>query len=329
MCTPINQILPPTPLPPSSSHTHPSSSSPAPYSTPSNSSTQPRISGVLYLDSLASADDDLLRAHGITHLVQAQCMLSGIGVCHPLPNALAMCRSRLIPRTSSRPRSPSSIHALPSPHPRRPSSRHPHIIGASSFIPSTRTSISASSVFQKFQVLHTSCTVSILLLHPRLRPTFPLPSSPMRTHPRHRVASHPRTPPRRTLSSPNSFITCTQQAYILEVCKFTVPFSFFMSESACIIFALAHRPTASALLLRLSAVLSRRFCCSASASARANRAARCRIPTRKSATSGCACAGNRRVCESTGTPCLLLSSACNASWMQGSCSSPLSFSYGT
>ncbi|KAJ7779656.1 hypothetical protein B0H16DRAFT_1829744 [Mycena metata] len=68
----MHQILPPTPLPPSSSHTHPSSSSPyAPYS--SNAGPQqPRMSGALCLGSLtASNDHPLLRSHGITHLVQA------------------------------------------------------------------------------------------------------------------------------------------------------------------------------------------------------------------------------------------------------------------
>ncbi|KAJ7779662.1 hypothetical protein B0H16DRAFT_1878366 [Mycena metata] len=70
MCTPMHQILPPTPLPPSS-HTHPFSSSPyAPYG--NGVSQQPRISGALYLGSLTAANDHpLLRSHGITHLVQA------------------------------------------------------------------------------------------------------------------------------------------------------------------------------------------------------------------------------------------------------------------
>ncbi|KAJ7673979.1 protein-tyrosine phosphatase-like protein [Mycena polygramma] len=54
MCTPMHQILPPAPLPPSApAHPHPSS-------------------GALYLGSLSAVNDHpLLRAHGITHLVQA------------------------------------------------------------------------------------------------------------------------------------------------------------------------------------------------------------------------------------------------------------------
>ncbi|KAJ7042302.1 protein-tyrosine phosphatase-like protein [Mycena alexandri] len=73
MCTPMHQILPPTPLPPSAHASHPSSSSPyAPYATPSHSTQPPRMSGALYLGSLtASNDHPLLRSHGITHLVQA------------------------------------------------------------------------------------------------------------------------------------------------------------------------------------------------------------------------------------------------------------------
>ncbi|KAJ7266452.1 protein-tyrosine phosphatase-like protein [Mycena haematopus] len=74
MCTPMHQILPPTPLPPASQMPHPSSASPyAPYpSAPSGSVGQPRMSGGLYLGSLSAVNDHpLLRAHGITHLVQA------------------------------------------------------------------------------------------------------------------------------------------------------------------------------------------------------------------------------------------------------------------
>ncbi|KAJ6526769.1 protein-tyrosine phosphatase-like protein [Mycena capillaripes] len=73
MCTPMHQILPPTALPPASSqHPHPSSSSPyAPYQS-SSSGQQPAMSGGLYLGSLSAVNDHpLLRAHGITHLVQA------------------------------------------------------------------------------------------------------------------------------------------------------------------------------------------------------------------------------------------------------------------
>ncbi|KAF8152103.1 protein-tyrosine phosphatase-like protein [Mycena galopus ATCC 62051] len=75
MCTPMHQILPPTPLPPSSSQmAHPSSSSPySPYpSSSGGGGGPPRMSGALYLGSLSAVNDHpLLRAHGITHLVQA------------------------------------------------------------------------------------------------------------------------------------------------------------------------------------------------------------------------------------------------------------------
>ncbi|KAJ7143932.1 protein-tyrosine phosphatase-like protein [Mycena epipterygia] len=71
MCTPMHQILPPTPLPAAPQGPHPSSSSPyAPY--PSGPSQQVKLSGGLYLGSLSAVNDHpLLRAHGITHLVQA------------------------------------------------------------------------------------------------------------------------------------------------------------------------------------------------------------------------------------------------------------------
>ncbi|KAJ7708092.1 hypothetical protein B0H17DRAFT_1031713 [Mycena rosella] len=73
MCTPMHQILPPTPLGPSPpAHGHPSSSSPyAPY-TAGPAHHPPALTGGLYLGSLAAVNDHaLLRAHGITHLVQA------------------------------------------------------------------------------------------------------------------------------------------------------------------------------------------------------------------------------------------------------------------
>ncbi|KAJ7471619.1 protein-tyrosine phosphatase-like protein [Mycena galericulata] len=75
MCTPMHQILPPTPLPAAapSSSSHPSSSSPyAPY-THGQQVHQPQpLSGALYLGSLSAVNDHpLLRAHGIKHLVQA------------------------------------------------------------------------------------------------------------------------------------------------------------------------------------------------------------------------------------------------------------------
>ncbi|KAJ7171324.1 protein-tyrosine phosphatase-like protein [Mycena filopes] len=71
MCTPMHQILPPVPLPPAP--THPSSASPyAPYGPGQQHQAPPRMSGALYLGSLsASNDHPLLRAHGVTHLVQA------------------------------------------------------------------------------------------------------------------------------------------------------------------------------------------------------------------------------------------------------------------
>ncbi|KDR77627.1 hypothetical protein GALMADRAFT_245777 [Galerina marginata CBS 339.88] len=53
MCTPMHQILPPTPLPPS--HSHPS----------------PSQTGALYLGSLSAVQDPTtLRQHHISHLVQ-------------------------------------------------------------------------------------------------------------------------------------------------------------------------------------------------------------------------------------------------------------------
>ncbi|KAJ6608519.1 protein-tyrosine phosphatase-like protein [Mycena sp. CBHHK59/15] len=72
MCTPMHEILPPTPLAlPAASHA--SSSSPyAPYPSPGPAPSQAPLSGALYLGSLSAVNDHpLLRAHGITHLVQA------------------------------------------------------------------------------------------------------------------------------------------------------------------------------------------------------------------------------------------------------------------
>ncbi|KAJ6483514.1 protein-tyrosine phosphatase-like protein [Mycena vitilis] len=74
MCTPMHQILPPAPLPPSApAHPHPSSASPyAPYASASSNGGANGMSGALYLGSLSAVNDHpLLRAHGITHLVQA------------------------------------------------------------------------------------------------------------------------------------------------------------------------------------------------------------------------------------------------------------------
>ncbi|KAJ7474978.1 protein-tyrosine phosphatase-like protein [Mycena latifolia] len=74
MCTPMHQILPPTPLAPAASaSSHPSSSSPyAPYTSSSQAHGAQPMSGGLYLGSLSAVNDHpLLRAHGITHLVQA------------------------------------------------------------------------------------------------------------------------------------------------------------------------------------------------------------------------------------------------------------------
>ncbi|KAJ7733048.1 protein-tyrosine phosphatase-like protein [Mycena maculata] len=69
MCTPMHQILPPAPLPAPPAAHRPSSSSPyAPYA----HQAQPQMSGALYLGSLSAVNDHaLLRAHHITHLVQA------------------------------------------------------------------------------------------------------------------------------------------------------------------------------------------------------------------------------------------------------------------
>ncbi|KAJ7915038.1 protein-tyrosine phosphatase-like protein [Mycena leptocephala] len=70
MCTPMHQILPPTPLPTAASNN--------PYPQPSSASPSlphpqsPLMSGALYLGSLSAVNDHpLLKAHGITHLVQA------------------------------------------------------------------------------------------------------------------------------------------------------------------------------------------------------------------------------------------------------------------
>ncbi|KAJ7617370.1 protein-tyrosine phosphatase-like protein [Roridomyces roridus] len=74
MCTPMHQILPPAPLPTQPhSHPHPTSSSPyAPYPSSGSSGQLQQLSGGLYLGSLSAVNDfPLLRAHGITHLVQA------------------------------------------------------------------------------------------------------------------------------------------------------------------------------------------------------------------------------------------------------------------
>ncbi|KAJ6480419.1 protein-tyrosine phosphatase-like protein [Mycena sanguinolenta] len=74
MCTPMHQILPPTALPPSNqSMPMPSSSSPyAPYPNSGGHQQPVRMTGGLYLGSLSAVNDHpLLRAHGVTHLVQA------------------------------------------------------------------------------------------------------------------------------------------------------------------------------------------------------------------------------------------------------------------
>ncbi|KAJ7915036.1 protein-tyrosine phosphatase-like protein [Mycena leptocephala] len=65
MCTPMHQILPPTPLPPPPPPI-PTRSPPLPRR------GHPQMSGALYLGSLSAVNDHpLLKAHGITHLVQA------------------------------------------------------------------------------------------------------------------------------------------------------------------------------------------------------------------------------------------------------------------